>query len=79
MKVSSLYPQTESEICPQIKYSIRAAIRNLDAAGSTMTADYWVAELHNVDGSPIPHRWNSGTLARIESDVMQALIADDCI
>lgn len=71
MKYNTVWPETEAEICPQIAAAIRAGIRQLDALGATGHGDYWCCELHDVDGSPIPHRWNSGALALIERDVLQ--------
>lgn len=75
MKYNTVWPETEAEIDPQIASAIRAGIRHLDHNGARNYGDYWVMELHDVDGSPIAHRWNSGTLARIESDVMHQCIA----
>jgi hypothetical protein len=51
---------------------IRAGIRKLDALGATGHADYWVQELHRIDGHPIERRWTAGALRLIERDVIQA-------
>lgn len=69
MKYNTIWPETEAEICPQLAAAIRAGIRQLDAMGAVGHADYWSCELHDVDGGPIVHRWNSGNLALIEHDV----------
>jgi hypothetical protein len=71
-KYNTVWPESEAEICPQVAARIRSGIRQLDDLNS-MLADYWAMELHEVDGYPIPHRWNSGNLALIERDVMQQL------
>jgi len=70
MKYNTVWPETEAEICPQVASAIRQGIRQLDAIGANQLADYWVQELHQVSGYPIPKRWNSGNLALIERDVM---------
>jgi hypothetical protein len=71
-KYNTVWPESEAEICPQIAAGIRSGIRQLDDL-NLMLADYWAMELHEVDGHPIPHRWNSGNLALIEHDVKQQL------
>jgi hypothetical protein len=56
----------------QLMADIRAGIRRLDALGATGHADYWVQELHRIDGHPIERRWTAGALRLIERDVIQA-------
>lgn len=74
MQRNTVWPETEAQICPQIAAGIRTGIRSLDALGADHLAGYWVQELHQVSGYPIAHRWNSGTLAQIERDVLQASV-----
>jgi hypothetical protein len=57
---------------PQLAAAIRAGIRQLDALGADQVADYWICELHQIDGHPIECRWTDGALALIERDVLQA-------
>jgi len=57
---------------PQLAAAIMAGIRQLDALGADQHADYWICDLHRVDGHPIDCRWTDGALALIERDVMQA-------
>jgi hypothetical protein len=64
------YPETEAEINPVTAAGIRAGIRALDRYGSHL-AGYWCCELHDVDGSPIPHRYTPFNLFLIEKDVAQ--------
>jgi|DEB0MinimDraft_6_1074348.scaffolds.fasta_scaffold57921_2 hypothetical protein len=56
----------------QLMADIRTGIRRLDALGATGHADYWVQELHRIDGHPIERRWTAGALRLIERDVIQA-------
>lgn len=62
---------------PLIAKAIRDGIRELDRLGAEDFADYWVDELHEIDGYPIEHRWNATTLAKIQSDIAQASIEQD--
>lgn len=51
---------------------IRAGIDRLYRLGFDMFGDYWVQELHRVDGHPIERRWTPGALRLIERDLIQA-------
>jgi len=57
------------EINPHIAAGIRKAIKDLDAIGADHMADYWVDELHQVNGYPISARWNAMTLRQIQTDL----------
>jgi hypothetical protein len=70
MKTYPAYPETEAEINPVTAAGIRSSIRDLDRFGSHF-AGYWCCELHDIDGSPIPHRYTAHTLFLIERDVAQ--------
>lgn len=56
---------------PHIAAGIRKALRDLYNMGADHFADYWLDELHHIDGYPIEDRWNAMTLAQIQRDVLQ--------
>jgi hypothetical protein len=56
-------------IDPQIAAAIRAGLAELDNIGASMVVDFWIDELHEVDGYPIERRWHGQTLAKIQNDI----------
>lgn len=67
------------EINPHIAAGIRKALKDLDAIGAGHVTDYWIDELHQVNGYPIPERWNAMTLRQIQTDIsrMTAQVGED--
>jgi hypothetical protein len=57
------------EINPILASNIRYALKKLDDMGADHYADFWLTELHQVNGYPINDRWNAMTLRQIENDV----------
>lgn len=54
---------------PLIDAGIRKALGQLYDMGAEFHANYWLDELHQVNGYPIEDRWNAMTLRQIQSDV----------
>lgn len=54
---------------PLIDAGIRKALGQLYDMGAELHANYWLDELHQVNGYPIEDRWNAMTLRQIQSDV----------
>jgi hypothetical protein len=63
------------EPTPQLMGEIRSTLRALDAAGSDHVTDFWVQELHLVNGQPNLKRWTNGALYLMQRDLMQAQLA----
>ncbi len=57
------------DINPLLASNIRRALNKLYEMGADHYADYWLCELHQVNGYPISDRWTAMTLRQIESDV----------
>jgi hypothetical protein len=57
------------EINPILASNIRYALKKLYDMGADHYADFWLTELHQVNGHPINDRWNAMTLRQIENDV----------
>jgi len=60
------------EINPFIAAGIRKGIKDLYDMGADHFGDYWLDELHEIDGYPIEHRWHAHNLFLIQKDVAQA-------
>jgi hypothetical protein len=56
---------------PHIAAGIRQALNALYRMGAGHFADYWLDELHQVNGYPIENRWNAMTLRQIQRDALQ--------
>ena len=56
---------------PHVATGIRQALNALYRMGSNHFADYWLDELHQVNGYPIEDRWNEMTLHQIRRDALQ--------
>lgn len=56
---------------PHIAAGIRKALNDLYNMGADHFGDYWLDELHHIDGYPIEDRWNAMTLHQIQMDVLQ--------
>lgn len=59
------------EINPHIASGIRKALNGLYDLKADDFANYWLDELHQVNGYPIDERWNAYTLHLIEKDLAQ--------
>lgn len=59
------------EINPHIAAGIRKGINDLYDMGADHFGDYWLDELHEIDGYPIEHRWHAYNLHLIQKDVAQ--------
>lgn len=57
----------------EINAGIRSAFDTLHKLGDEMNLGFWDDELHQVNGYPIVHRWNSLTLAQMEADIATAI------
>ena len=56
----------------QLAADIRSTLRQLDAAGARHVTDFWVQELHLINGHPNLKRWTDGALYLMQRDLMQA-------
>jgi len=56
----------------QLMAEIRSTLRALDAAGADHVTDFWVQELHLINGHPNLKRWTAGALYLMQRDLMQA-------
>ena len=59
----------------QLMAEIRSTLNALDAAGAQHVTDYWIQELHLVNGHPNLKRWTAGALYLMQRDLMQAELA----
>jgi hypothetical protein len=59
----------------QLMAEIRSTLRALDAAGADQVTDFWVQELHLINGHPNLKRWTDGALYLMQRDLMQAELA----
>ena len=55
----------------QLMAEIRSTLNALDAAGAQHVTDYWIQELHLINGRPNLKRWTDGALALIQRDLKQ--------
>ena len=60
----------------QLMAEIRSTLNALDAAGVQQVTDYWIQELHLVNGHPNLKRWTDGALYLMQRDLMQAELAN---
>ena len=59
----------------QLAAEIRSTLKALDAAGAQHITDFWVQELHLINGHPNLKRWTDGALYLMQRDLMQAELA----